>query len=452
MYLERTLPQNSEAEENVIGSVLLDPTAYATVADKLAPSDFTVSVARDCWMACIALFRAGSVIDQATVANELGKQGKLEGVGGSAYLSSLIGNVPTSLHVEAYADIVKRCSVRRQLVAAASEIAVIGYDDGIQGDPVQMALSVLMRLHHTEQTGNFRRLKEIADDHFNDFEAWLDAESPSIRGLSTGIATLDMAIDGLEKGKLYLVGGRPGMGKTQLALTIARNVARAGRTPAVFSLEMSGESLLERLVLERAGVDRFDLRMPKDRAQHETALRDAYADVGELPIRVDSTSGIKTETAMLRIMALQARQVPVDLLIFDYIDLAGDRADTEEIRQHNVAKALRHIARTTNVPVLAMVQLNRQVESRPDRRPKLSDLRYSGGLEQTADVVLLLFRHEYYWPLHSDDFDPRLVNVLDVIIAKNRDGAPGQTIQLYYKASVGSIRSFENKIRLEVKP
>jgi len=435
---DKPVPYDLEAEQAVIGSLLIDEFCIHEIADFLQPEDFYRE--KNAWIyeACLTLSERDETINQITVAQELQRCNKLEQVEGTAYLIHLTAITPTSVHIDSYAHIVHNLGFSRRLIQAAGQIAKIGYEARDTTEALGDAIRLLIGLGEQTKRQGLVPLAEIADAHSMVFQDWLMRGGE--RGISTGLKDLDRAIDGLVPGRLHLVAGRPGMGKTQLALTIGREVAKQGRHVAIFSLEQTGGSLLERLTFAEAGINRYALRgkeHPDDEEYHR--LWDSYEVLSKLPIYVDDTGAILTSQVQARLMRLKL-EVEVGLVIFDYIDLAGDKSDSEEKRYHSVARALKAIAQTCDVPMLALVQLNRQVEGRNPPVPKLSDLRYSGGLEAVADVVLLLYREQYYIDRkemrEEERDDPE--NSLRVIVAKHKEGPVGKRV-LYYNASIGRI-------------
>lgn len=421
-------PHDIEAEEAVIGSLLIDPETILEVATFLKPEDFFSEINRWVYEACLSLHERNEVINQITVAHELMRQGKLEQIGGVGYLSQLISVTPTSLHAEHYAKVVKRCADSLKLIALGGQLAAAGYVEKPLAEAIPQAVSSLLSLQHDSKEEGLVSLASIATKHIGEVTDWLESEH-RLRGYSTGFKGLDRVIDGLEKSKLYLIAGRPSMGKTQLCINIARALAKNGLKIAMFSLEQNQRAILERMVLSEAKLDRYQLRQSEEISEERAKFWVAWGDTEKLPLWIDDTTAIKTQDAVTKLLSLQTTQ-GVDCMMFDYIGLAGNKDTNEVLRIGQIVKDLRAIARLVNIPVIAVSQLSRAPEARQDRRPSLADLRSSGELEQVADVVIGLYREEFY----KKDTDKK--NALETIILKNRDGPRG-FVELYYEANTG---------------
>ncbi len=447
-------PQSPEAEAALLGALLVRGNdAVAEVRDAVEVADFALERNRLVYGAIVAVWGKGNGVNAVTVGRELEEKGTLATVT-QKYLSGLAQGVLKPEDAASYARTVKACSLNRRLIDVGRGIAALGYEGGEPEENLAHAATMVLSLmDQARERQGFRSMREIADSYLDEFNDWLEnPEKP--RGLGTGFADLDKTIDGLEAGKLVLVGGRPGMGKTMFVENVAQAVARQGKAVAMFSLEQSAKGLFQRLVVKEAGVDRANARVRGLTEDDKRRLWDAFAAVGELSVWIDDTPGIQTVEARARTLALKVRLGGIGLVVFDYIDLAGDYAPDEIARRGKVVKALRLLAREANVPVLACVQLNREVEKRPDRRPQLADLRQSGELEQVADVVLLLFRQDYYrrkyrpgeprvsgreWAVEDMDqrhYDPKLEGVLLVHVAKNKDG-PATKVRVVYREQTG---------------
>lgn len=439
------VPHNLEAEQDVLASLIIDSSVFPKVRAIIGAEAFFDSAHSDIFRACESLSIEGIAIDQVTLSAQLQKDGKLAEVGGPAYLSKLAANLPTSVHAAYYADIVKEQYQRRQLIELAGNLAKGAYGGVAIERVVTETLSGLLTTKANGESGKGPQcLKDLADEYFPEF-AERATGNGGLRGLSTGFGDIDRAIDGLEAGKLYLVGARPSMGKTMLLLTIAKHVARVTGV-LLFSLEQSSKSILERLALAEAGLDRYALRCGGATEQEVSRYWDAYRRVAKLPMWIDETAAITTSEASSRLMALKVER-EVGAMLYDYIDLSGDQCQgqgSEELRIAGIAKNLRRIAKVCNIPVIAACQLNRELEHRTDKRPQLSDLRYSGSLEQVADVVMFLYRDEYYSERGMKDADEGKRNVLDVLISKNKDGPVGN-VHLFYDTTTGKIASLEKK-------
>jgi len=428
MAQEKLPPHDIEAEEAVIGSLLIDPEAILKVATFLKAEDFFDETNQAIYQACLSLYQRNEVINQITVAHELMRQNRLEQIGGAAYLSHLISIMPTSLHAEHYAKVVRRCADSRRLIVLGGQLAAAGYEEKPLGEAIPEAVSSFLSLQHDSKEEGLVSLASIANKHIGEVTDWLESEH-RLRGYSTGFKHLDRVINGLEKGKLYLIAGRPSMGKTQLCINIARALAKNGLKVAIFSLEQNKRAILERIVLSEAKLDRYQLRQSEEISEEREKFWAAWGDLEKLPVWIDDTTAIKTEDAITRLLFLQSIE-GVDCMMFDYIGLAGNKDTNEVLRIGRIVKDLRAIARLANIPVIAVSQLSRAPETRQEKKPGLADLRSSGELEQVADVVVGLYREEFY----KKDTDKR--NILEAIILKNRDGPRGFA-ELYYEANTG---------------
>ncbi len=437
---EKLPPHNTEAEENVIGSLLIDGTAIYGTATILQPEDFYYEQNRWIYKACLELYQRNEAIDQITVAQELASRGKLEACGGAAYLSHLISIVPTSLHIEHYAQIAYRLSVMRNLITAAHQIESIGYEAGADvDDSLNKAENALFRLRHGQGPRDLIHIRQVLDRYF---ETTASTEEKGYAGgvipqVLSGFAGLDEFLGGLQRSDLIIIAGRPSMGKTSFALSIARNAAvKQEACVALFSLEMAREPLVLRLLASEAGVDSRRVRLGFHTEAEEMRIMDATGALSEAPIYID-------DSALLRIVEMRSKarrlhfERGIDLIIVDYLQLMqGDSRGENRVQEISyISRSLKALARELNVPVIAVSQLSRAVEWRASHRPQLSDLRESGSIEQDADVVTFIYRDDYYhtreeWEREYPDKDyPE--GIADIIIAKHRNGPTGE-IKLHF--------------------
>ncbi len=437
---EKLPPHNAEAEENVIGSLLIDGTTIYGTATIIQPEDFYYEQNRWIYKACLELYQRNEAIDQITVAQELASRGKLEACGGAAYLSHLISIVPTSLHIEHYAQIVYRLSVMRNLITAAHQIESIGYEgEADVDDSLNKAENALFRLRHGQGPRDLIHIRQVLDRYF---ETTADMEEKGSAGeaipqVLSGFAGLDEFLGGLQRSDLIIIAGRPSMGKTSLALSIARNAAvKQEACVALFSLEMAREPLVLRLLASEAGVDSRRVRLGFHTEAEEMRIMDATGALSEAPIYID-------DSALLRIVEMRSKarrlhfERGIDLIIVDYLQLMqGDSRGENRVQEISyISRSLKALARELNVPVIAVSQLSRAVEWRASHRPQLSDLRESGSIEQDADVVTFIYRDDYYhtreeWEREYPDKDyPE--GIADIIIAKHRNGPTGE-IKLHF--------------------
>jgi len=435
VYGDKLPPHDLDAEDAVIGSLLIDGTAIYQIATFLQPSDFYQE--RNQWLydACLTLYQRGEAINQITLAQELARRGKLEAGGGAAYLSHLIAICPTPLDIEHYAQIVYRLSVMRGLISASSQIAAIGYEVGPDVEAsLGKAESILFRLHRRQGARDLTHIRQVLDRYFETLPA-PEVGAPMPYVLSKFIG-LDEFLGGLQHSDLIVVAGRPSMGKTSFALTLARNVAVEQKAcVALFSLEMARESVVSRLLSSESGVNLKRLRFEHHTEEEEKRIIEATGVLSEAPIYIDDTPMLRV--AEMRSKALRLNfERPIDLIILDYLQLMQGEGENRVQQISFITRSLKSLARELNVSVLAVSQLSRAVEWRASHIPQLSDLRESGSIEQDADIVLFIYRDEYYYTenewrsQYPDKEYPR--EEADIIIAKNRNGPTGQ-VKLRFK-------------------
>jgi replicative DNA helicase len=433
----RLPPNDNDAEEAVIGSLLIDGASIFQIADFLQASDFYFEQNRLLYEAAMALYQRDEAIDQVTLAQELSRTGKLETCGGAARLSYLISVCPTSLDIEHYARIVYRLSVMRQLITAGDRISAIGYESAPDvEESLAKAEGVLFRLRRGGSVNDLTHIREVLDKYFEIAPPPSEERPEQLPFVLSGFAGLDEFLNGFQRSDLIIIAGRPSMGKTSLALNIARNAAVEHRaTVALFSLEMSRDSLVTRLVSSESGVNARRIRFGEHKTEdEEKKVMDATGVLSEAPIYVDDTPMIRM--AEMRSKALRLNyERGIDLVILDYLQLmqgeGGGRGENRVQEISFISRSLKALAREINAPVLAVSQLSRAVEWRASHEPQLSDLRESGSIEQDADVVLFIYRDEYYYTseeewiaAHPDREYPR--EEADVIIAKHRNGPTGR--------------------------
>ena len=402
IYAEKLLPHNIEAEEAVIGSLLIDGECFARVAPLLQGGDFYRERNQLCYDAAMALFQRDQAIDQTTLAGELARTEKLDGVGGMAYLSHLVAITPTSAHSEDYAQVVMRTSTMRKLISAASRISELGYNDTDDVDAtLREAEDTLFAVRGAGQTRGFVPLRQIYDQYLQDLwdlgQPLADAGGPVVSGYSD----LDELLGGIQRSDMVILGARPAIGKSTLALNICLNAAKNGSIAGVFSLEMSKDQLGMRILSSEAEIDSHRLRLGLYTMAEEQRIIDAIGQLSDLPVFIDDTP-----YQSLVEMRSKARRLSLehglDLLVVDYLQLVqgqqgrgGYSANrVQEISE--ISRSLKALARDLNVALIACSQLSRVVENRPGHRPQLSDLRDSGSIEQDADVVMFIHREDVY--------------------------------------------------------
>ena len=441
MVAERLPPHDIAAEEAVIGSLLIDSEAVFRVASLLRPDDFFRERNRWAYEASLALFERSEVITPVSVAHELARGDRLEELGGAAYLSQLIASTPTSVHVEHYAGLVRRLAIFRRLIQAGGQIAALGFEGGPDvGAAVNKAEDVLYRLRDLDRPRDFAPLREVLSRYWE--EASLKEEPGGhLRAIPTGFVDLDRQLGGLQRSDMIVVAARPGLGKTSLALNIARNAAVDHKAHvALFSAEMSALELAYRFLSSESGVDIQQLRLSRLNDRKREAVNDALDRLAQAPIWIDDTPVLRDGEMRAKARRLH-NEVRIDLLIVDYLQLlrTARSIDNRVQEMSEISHTVKALARELNVPFIAVSQLNRAVETRPDHRPVLSDLRESGSIEQDADVVMFIHRPDKYidqptWEkLHPTEQYPR--NIAQLIIAKHRNGPTGEVDLVFFERS-----------------
>ncbi len=441
---DRMPPYDLDAEEAVLGSLLIESEAVRKVIDLLAPPDFYRDKNQWVYESIFNLHDRDEAINQITVASELNRCNRLEAIGGSDYLGNLIHTVPTSVHIEYYAGIVHRLSMMRNIINTADRIADIGYEAPPDTDmALERAENLLYGLRNGKSTGGFVHLKELLDSYWNQLSfPSEDAESDSnLLCVDTGFYQLDKILDGLYRSNLIILAARPGMGKTSLAINIARNAAIEQKAKVgFFSLEMSKDELAKRFLAAESGIN--SKLIGKEYLPDEQSNRrmSAFGVLSEASVYLDDTGSLTDTGIKARARRLQDRQ-GLDLLIIDYMQLmrTSRRIDNRVQEMTSISQSLKELARDLNVPVLALSQLNRAVEKDRGREkaiPRLSDLRDSGSIEQDADIVIFIYRDELYYKSEEDWFavNPTLpfpYGEADIIIAKHRNGPRGD-VKLHF--------------------
>ena len=433
IYAEKLLPHDLEAEESVLGSVLIDGECMTRLVPLLKGADFYRERNQLCFDAAMALFQRDQAVDQVTLAGELARTEKLDLVGGMAYLSHLVSITPTSVHAEDYAQAVSRTSNMRRLIDAGARITALGYNDTDDMEAtMREAEDALSAVRGAGQTRGFVSLREIYDQYLQDQADAASSLEPAGMPIMTGFPDLDEYLGGLQRADMIILGARPSMGKSSLALNMAVNAAKAGQTCGIFSLEMTREQLAMRVLSSEANIDSHRLRLGLYTHNEESRIIDAIGMLSDLPVFIDDTpyQGMVEMRGKARRLALEKG---LDLLVVDYLQLVqgkqrwGQSNRVQETTE--ISRELKGLAGDLKVAVIACSQLNRMVENRPNNRPRLSDLRDSGSIEQDADVVMFIHREDVYvteeeWnQLHPGQEYPK--NMAEIIIAKHRKGPTG---------------------------
>jgi replicative DNA helicase len=418
----RVPPHSQEAEESVLGAMLIDKDAVIAVAEFLLPEDFYDERLRDIYQACLDLYEARTPIDVLTVTERLKKRKSLKSVGSSSFLADLANRVPTAAHVEHYGRIVKDTATKRSLMSAATRLVEVSMDEGLAaGEALDRAESEIFSLSQKSLSKTFTSVRDTLAESFDRLDE-LHKSGGGIRGVPTGFADLDDALAGLQQSNLIILAARPGVGKTSLATNIAQYVAVELKRPVgFFSLEMSREELVDRLLVAQADIDAWKLKTGKLSEDDFTKLSNAMGELAEAPLFIDDTPALSILEMRTKARRLQVES-GVDLIVVDYLQLARSRQLENRVQEvSEISQGLKNLARELKVPVLALSQLSRAVETRGGKKPQLSDLRDSGSIEQDADVVMFLWRED-------DDNSENMM--LD--IAKHRNG-PLKSVPLHFK-------------------
>lgn len=430
---EKLLPQNIEAECGVLGSIIIDPDAVSLVADFLNADDFYRDAHRTIYEVVVFLWERRQAADFITICDELERRNKLEEVGGASYVTSLINGVPTSGNVEYYGHLVERTAILRRLIHAAGQIAAVAYE---QADHALEASEELIYgiSKNRRMIGESVSVGTVFNSTiFTDVLAEESSPGGAIVGVPTGLRVLDRLTSGFQRTDLIVAAGRPGTGKTSLAMSIARNAAfDYGRGVQIFSLEMSKEQLVQRLTALEAGVSLKRLLYRQLDEEEKTRVIEVSGRIMDAPIYIDDTPGLSLTEIRSRIRRALTKY-EIDLIIIDYLQKAkathssGQRLQNRYQEVSEVARGFKDIAREFDVPVLALAQLSRAVENRADKVPVMSDLRDSGEIEQEADLVLLMYRDDHYAG-HNEDGTSRSnrPGTVDLILAKQRNGEVGE--------------------------
>jgi len=436
--IDRVPPQNIEAEQAVLGAMLISKEAIAESAQILNPQDFYREAHRIVFEAMLDLSNRNQAVDNLTVIEQLNKTNQLEKVGGIAFVTALANTVPTAANVVFYAKIVKEKALMRHLINTATAIAAMGYEGADDADSIMdKAEKMILEIASNRKTGDFTPINQIVIDTFSKIENLYESKG-GLTGLSTGFKDLDKLTAGLQPSDLILVAARPSMGKTAFTLNIASHVALKENKPvAFFSLEMSKEQLMQRMLCAEGLVESQRLRVGDLDEQDWQKLIAAADKFSKAPLYIDDTPGISIMELRSKARRLQ-QEKGLSLVLIDYLQLMQGRAnkngDNRQQEISEISRSLKSLARELNVPVIALSQLSRSVESRQIKKPMLSDLRESGSLEQDADIVMFLYRDDYY------NQDSEKKDIAEIIIAKQRGGSLG-TVELLW---MGNYTKFVN--------
>lgn len=436
-------PNNVDAEASLLGAILIDAEAIVKIADIINREDFYDPKHARIWEVISELYAEHAAIDVLTISDRLKNRGNLEIIGGAAYLTELTNYVPTASHIEQYAEIVAQKALRRRLIAVSREMTVLGQDESKKlSELVEEAEARLFEVSQKHTKQDIVSLEEVLASSFDRLDE-LHKDKGQIRGLSTGYKDLDNILAGFQKSDLIVLAARPSMGKTALALNFAHNIALQSNEPVLmFSLEMSKEQLVDRLLSMESGVDAWALRTGNLSDQDFEKIAKAMGTLSEAQIFIDDSPGITISDLRTKARR-EAHKRPLGLLVVDYLQLmsggsrfGGDGNRVQEISE--ISRGLKGVARELNVPILALSQLSRSVESRHPQIPQLADLRESGSIEQDADVVAFIYREEYYNP----ETDRK--KITDILIKKHRNGPTGG-VELFFDNEKQRFRPIDKK-------
>ena len=435
---EKLPPQNNDAEQSLLGCLMLDKDAIVKVVDSIRPEDFYRGIHQDIYQAMFSLYERTEPIDILSVSASLKGRNKLEGIGGSEYLTTLINTVPTATHIDNYAKIVRQKKILRDLISASEEIGLSAFDESEEVDVLlDKAEKTVFGIGQRSLTQTFLPIKEILSDTFERLDE-LSKNTGKLRGIATGFTDLDKILGGLQKSDLVILAARPSMGKTSLALDIARNVAVLENKPVgLFSLEMSKDQLADRLLASLANINLWNLRNGRLTQDDYSRIQHAMGSLSEAPLYIDDAGSVNVLQMRAMARRLQATK-GLSLIVVDYLQLMEPmnrfQSAVQQVTENS--RALKLLAKELSVPVLVLSQLSRAVESRVPQIPRLADLRESGAIEQDADVVMMIYREDKY------NENSLQKNIAKLLIEKHRNGPTGG-IDLYFDDHRVSFRNLD---------
>lgn len=438
----RILPHDLVAEQSVLGAVFISPETMTSLADELTPDDFYKPANKIVFKTMLSLLEKGEPIDATTMVSALTNQGDISNIGGMTYVVELVNSTPTSKNVEHYAKLVKEKATLRKVIAELSKSLSSAYQGDISiNEIIEKTEKSILDISNQNAGTGFRNVADILDTHMQIVETRSQTDG-FVTGLSTGFVGLDKITTGLHEGNLIILAARPAMGKTALALNIAKHVATMERKPAViFSLEMGAEELIERMVASEGMVPGYHLKTGNLSTDEWKRLVHAQSNLYDVPIFVDDTAGIRISEIRSKARKLSQEMGGLGIIIIDYLQLiTGSKRENRQQIVSEISRELKILAKDLRVPVIALSQLSRSVEQRQDKRPMLSDLRESGSIEQDADIVAFLYRDAYYQKELADSQEAN--NVTELILEKNRHGSLG-TVKLYFHKEYTKFSSVE---------
>ncbi len=440
----RLLPQSVEAEEAVLGAILVNPAnSLGRIVEILGPDSFYKPSHKAIYTAMLELFRKNEPIDIVTVSEHLRNKDELEKAGGRSYINDLALNVVTTSNIEFYAKIIQEKEIKRALINAGSEIVSMSYENDDTNKVLDDAQKMIFNIASQKNSTDLIPIQELVVSSYEDIETRFNNKE-EIVGVTTGFYDLDDLTSGLQKSDLIILAARPSMGKTALALNFAQNVAlKAKKSVAIFSLEMSKKQLVKRMLCSEAEVDNIRVTSGNLQPKDWEKLVDAMTRLSDAKIYIDDTPGVSATDIKAKCRRLMLEEKELGLIVIDYLQLMEGGGNPNDRNQQisAISRALKSLARELDVPIIALSQLSRGVEQRPDKRPMLSDLRDSGAIEQDADIVMFIYRDEYY---NKDDESNK--GKAEVIIAKHRNG-PVDTVELLFQSN---ITKFKNPTKTHV--
>ena len=448
--LSELMPQNIDAEEAILGAILVSPVCMNRIVEHLKPESFYKPAHRYVYEAMLQLYNSEDRIDIVSVSDVLNINQKLELVGGRAFINDLSYKTITTANVEYYAKLVQEKAIKRSLITAGSEIVSSGYDLNPIEESLEVAEKLIFDIASQKASKSLLQIKDLVYDSYADLEERAKNKG-KLTGTPTGYYDLDTLTNGLQKSDLIILAARPAMGKTSFALNIAQNVAVKSNIPvAIFSLEMSHSQLAQRLICAEAEVDSHKVRTGDLSSKDWEKLAVATDRLAQAPIYIDDTPGVTITDLRAKCRRLAMAEKNLGLIVIDYLQLIEGTGREDRLQQiSSISRGLKILAKELNVPIISLSQLSRAVEGRTDKRPQLSDLRDSGSIEQDADIVMFIYRDEYYKNAESDDeMAEKAANKgeAEIIIAKHRNGST-DTIKLLFQ---GNITKFKNPIKTDV--
>lgn len=438
----RVLPHDLVAEQSVLGAVFISPDSIITLADVLTPDDFYKPANKIVFKTMLSLLEKGEPIDATTMVSALTNQGDISNIGGINYVVELVNSTPTSKNVEHYAKLVKEKASLRKVIAELSESLSSAYQGDISiNEIIEKTEKSILDISNQNVGNGFRNVADIIDTHMQIVEKRSETDGV-VTGLSTGFVGLDKITTGLHEDNLIILAARPAMGKTALALNIAKHIATKEKKPVIiFSLEMGAEDLIERMIASEGTVPAYHLKTGNLNTDEWKRVIQAQKELYDAPIFVDDTAGIRISEIRANARKLSQEMGGLGVIVIDYLQLiTGSKGENRQQVVSEISRELKILAKDLKVPVIALSQLSRAVEQRQDKRPMLADLRESGSIEQDADIVAFLYREAYYQKEQADSQETN--NVTELILEKNRHGSLG-TVKLYFHKEYTKFSNIE---------